>query len=360
MSINIYRNSIVYVAAPANAATGGPELLHQLVYHLRNELSINAYMYYYPNNYANPIHEAYTMYNNPYVTDINDDDTNILIIPEVYNALSLLTFYTKIRNIIWWLSVDNYYTSKCANEAKVVYFYVRLINKVSKLLNVNYNIDISRFSRSYLKNHPLIKDRFVKKANYHLVQSAYGKYHLREQNIKNELIFQLSDYLNDSFLEYRFDPEGKDNIVAYNPAKGLAFTRKIIRLCPFIKFVPIQNMTRKEVIDLLKRAKVYVDFGNHPGKDRLPREAAISGCCVILGKRGSAKFAEDVPIPEEYKFEDCNDNIANIFFKIRDCLDNYDRRYSDFNNYRKVIRNEPENFVNDLKNIFVKDNSNGD
>jgi hypothetical protein len=165
----------------------------------------------------------------------------------------------------------------------------------------------------------------------------------------------LSDYLNNRFIESNFDPKVKDNIVVYYPTKGLFFTKKIIRLCPSIKFIAIQNMTRNEVISLLKRAKVYIDFGNHPGKDRIPREAAILGCCVIVAKRGSAKFAEDVPISEEYKFEDVNNNISNILYKIRDCLDNYERRYSDFDNYRKVIRKEPEKFVNDLNQIFVKD-----
>ncbi|MGC8677909.1 MAG: hypothetical protein ACP5UF_06830 [Hydrogenobaculum sp.] len=92
-------------------------------------------------------------------------------------------------------------------------------------------------------------------------------------------------------------------------------------------------MTRDQVIETLQKAKVYIDFGNHPGKDRIPREAAILGCCVITGKRGSATFFEDVPIPEEYKFEE---------------------RYQDFNYYRQVIRNEPTKFLENLKKIFVK------
>lgn len=52
-----------------------------------------------------------------------------------------------------------------------------------------------------------------------------------------------------------------------------------------LNFKPIINMTRDEVIRELQRAKVYIDFGNHPGKDRIPREAAILGCCAIVGKR---------------------------------------------------------------------------
>lgn len=48
MAINVYSNTKIYVVASANVATGGPELLHQLVYNLRKYLNINAYMYYTP------------------------------------------------------------------------------------------------------------------------------------------------------------------------------------------------------------------------------------------------------------------------------------------------------------------------
>ncbi|HPP30074.1 MAG TPA: hypothetical protein PLE69_04005, partial [bacterium] len=85
-----------------------------------------------------------------------------------------------------------------------------------------------------------------------------------------------------------------------------------------------------------------------------PREAAIMGCCVITGKRGSAAYFEDVPIPEKYKFEDKKENIPKIIERIRDCLENYNERYKDFDNYREIIRKEPEKFVEDMKKIFVK------
>jgi hypothetical protein len=113
-------------------------------------------------------------------------------------------------------------------------------------------------------------------------------------------------------------------------------------------------MPREEVIKLLQKAKVYIDFGHHPGKDRLPREAAILGCCVITGKRGSAKFFEDVPIPDEYKFEDKEESIPEIIDKIKDCFENYEERYKDFEYYRQFIKNEPQKFIEDLRKIFVK------
>jgi len=132
------------------------------------------------------------------------------------------------------------------------------------------------------------------------------------------------------------------------------FTRKIIKFAKDITFVPIENMTREEVINLLKKSKVYIDFGNFPGPERIPKEAAILGCCVITGKRGSAAFFEDVPIPEEYKFEDKEENIPKIIEKIKDCFENFEERYKDFEYYRNVIKNEPQKFIEDLKKIFVK------
>jgi len=47
MSVEIYPNTKIFLACPAHIAIGGPELLHQLAYHLRKDLSIDAYMYYY-------------------------------------------------------------------------------------------------------------------------------------------------------------------------------------------------------------------------------------------------------------------------------------------------------------------------
>ena len=193
---------------------------------------------------------------------------------------------------------------------------------------------------------------FLKDINLHLVQSKYAENHLRKLGIIN--IDYLSDYLNTNFLLQDFDIDKKENIVLYNPSKGYYFTYKIIKNAPNLKFIPIKNLSRNEVIELLKKSKVYIDFGNHPGKDRLPREAAILGCCVITGKRGSAAFFEDVPIPYEYKFEDRIENIPKIIKKIEECLEKYEEKYKDFDYYRSVIKNEPKKFEEDLKKIFIK------
>ncbi len=337
--LNIYKDTKVYVAAPAAGATGGPELLHQLAYHLRNYLNIATYMFYYPTNHPNPIHPEYKIYNNPFVREIEDDKDNILIVPEVKSGLDFLGKYEKIRKIIWWLSVDNFYLSTAQNYKKNFFSKYDISEIALKKLKIQLN---------------LRKFEMIVNVDFHLVQSFYAKEHLEEAGISKEKILYLSDYLNKDFLSIQTDLSKKENIVVFNPKKGFLFTKKIIQAAPNMKFVPLINMTRQQVIETLQKAKVYIDFGNHPGKDRIPREAAILGCCVITGKRGSAAYFEDVAIPGSYKFEDKKENIQKIIEKIKDCLENFEEKYKDFDYYRQVIKYEPQKFVKDLKKIFVK------
>ncbi|MFZ8805847.1 MAG: hypothetical protein ACO2PO_23115 [Candidatus Calescibacterium sp.] len=357
MSVKVFADTKIYIACPANSVTGGPELLHQLAYHLRNDLQIHAFMYYYdfrPGKFESPVHSEYRVYELPYVLEIpkNDDNSkNILIVPEIHKALKLLLNFINIRKGIWFLSVDNYYISKLTKRN---YFIQRAINKISERIFKKRLLDFDITSQEVLskliQKYDYRTDPLLKLANFYMTNTYRGLRWFSEL----KPLYYLSEYLNKSFLEAQTDISKKEDIVVYNPKKGFSFTKKIISSAKDIKFIPLINMTRDEVIKTLQRAKVYIDFGNHPGKDRIPREAAILGCCVITGKRGSAAFFEDVPIPDEYKFEDKEESIPKIIEKIKDCFRNFEERYKDFEYYRKVIRNEPQKFIEDLKRIFIK------
>ena len=80
-------------------------------------------------------------------------------------------------------------------------------------------------------------------------------------------------------------------------------------------------MSRAEVREALCKVKVYADFGSHPGRDRMPREAALCGACVLTNRRGSANFAEDVPLPTLYKLDQDDPAFAqNVGRTIRGIL----------------------------------------
>jgi hypothetical protein len=357
VSIKVHPDTKIYVACPANTATGGPELLHQLGYNLRKDLTIDAYMYYYNFNdrrFETPVHPEYKIYGNPFVTNLNeveDIKKNVIIVPEVRDGINLLQHFKNIRKGVWFLSVDNYYLSKLTKKD---FFIPRAINKIAKFLFgkplINFDIASEKILKKLVEKCDYTKDPLLKLSDFYMTNSYRGMKWFDSL----QPLYYLSEYLNEDFLKTQTDLSKKENIVAYNPKKGFPLTKKIISSAKDIKFVPLINMSRGEVIKTLQRAKVYIDFGNHPGKDRIPREAAILGCCVITGKRGSAAFFEDVPIPDEYKFEDKEENIPKIIDKIKDCLENYEKRYEDFDYYIEVIKNEPQKFMEDLKKIFIK------
>lgn len=235
------------------------------------------------------------------------------------------------RKAIWWLSVDNY---------EKLYTYKKAI--LCGFMHVLY----------LLKDGTLMFHRNdYKTADYHLCQSYYAIDYLKPKKLNN--ILYLSDYINDTFMKEN-DNKQKCNKILYNPKKGYTFTKRIIEKASDLEWVPIKNLTTTQVKELLLQSKVYIDFGNHPGKDRFPREATISGCIVITGKRGSAKFYEDVPISDEFKFKDSIKNIDKIVTKIRECLDNYDTKIKEFDGYKEYIKGEKGQFKKDIDTIFVK------
>jgi len=339
MKLSVNKNSKIYVLCPAAFATGGPEVLHQLVYNL-NRLGFNAFMVYFPLNHPSPVHNEYKIYGNPYVRHIEDNKENILIVPEV--RTDFLYKYENIQKVIWWLSVNNYYSS---------------LNIKSSTTYMRYMIKkILKFCGQY-KHFEFLED---KNEYIHFYQSEYAKYHLLDRGVDYSLIYSLSDYLNKEFLEYasKVDMTQKEDIIVYNPKKGIEFTRKVIKAMGGdnkFKFIPVINMTRKEVINLLSRAKIYIDFGTHPGKDRIPREAVSLYCCILTSKLGSAKFYKDVPIDDAYKFDNSDESIDKIKLKINEILKNFTYHLDNFEFYRKVITYEEQQFINDIKKIFVSD-----
>jgi hypothetical protein len=282
--------------------------------------------YYHPVGSDRLVHERYEHFNNPFVTEVPNDSNSIMIVPET--APDYLKFHKKCVKLIWWMSVDNY-------------FEVYLKGRRNRYKNIM----------------GLLKYNVFKHDVYHLVQSYYAEEFLISKNVSQDNIFYLSDYVDDIFLDNHFeDLSGaeRENIILYSPKRGLEFTEKLVKRLNGYRWVPLVNLTQDEMIDYMKKSKLYIDFGNHPGKDRIPREAAITGCCVITGKRGSAKNSYDVLIPESYKFDDSDADIEIICSRIVEIMENYSVLINDFSDYRNMIKNEKKKFVDDSMKIFNK------
>lgn len=332
----IYMKIIVF--CPANTATGGPEALHQLCYCLR-DLGYNAEMYYYGYKKQlnqSPLCTCYAHYGNPFSTTYIDSEENICIVPE-----TVTKEFWKIKKgikVLWWLSVDNYKNAINSTHGHIL--------KNKYLQSVLHKI-------KYFEHR--LYDPTKNDIAFHLVQSEYAKSYCHSLNIPAIKIHYVSDYLNDSYLlrarENKKIP--KENRVLFNPKKGYEFTKLLINEAPEIEWTPLINLSYDEVVDLMQRSKVYIDFGNHPGKDRLPREAAVNGCCIITGKRGSAAYQEDVDIPAGFKFEDRKELTREIIQTIHQIFDSYEEISPQFDKYREEIFRGPQKFEADVRSSFL-------
>ena len=332
------RSDVIYVVCPAYFKTGGTELLHQLVYELNavGRNSIIAYEGGKDGNYEYT-NKDFKKYVKQYVfiKDIIDKKNNLVIVPEM--NVDVLKHIRYAKKAIWWLSVDNYMIQRS----------IRYLNKIMPF-GVDWIAATKKIMINRITHKAELSDIFL--SDYHFYQSYYAKDFLEKNNIRKKAY--LSDYINDIFLEQNIDYSSKSNIVLYNPRKGMKFTKKIIEQSPKFNWVPIQGLSTSGVRNLLVKSKVYIDFGNHPGKDRFPREAAISGCCIITGRKGSANYKEDLPIPEEFKFYDEEKSINSIILKIQDCIEQYEIERDKFKEYRAFIAAEKDKFIRDVKTIF--------
>ncbi|WDF61237.1 hypothetical protein PQ462_07660 [Flavobacterium sp. KACC 22758] len=314
----------IYIICPPKKATGGPEALHQLGYIL-NTLGYNAKMLY--SKYKkDPVHPFYKNYNVPYVMNVKDSSENIIIIPE--SMTNLIAKYPLAEKKVWWLSLDFYEVLMNSREKKK--------NWLRKLI-VPYKHTEYRFEPN--------------KTVTHWYQSQRTKEFLMTKKLDNEIAY-LCDYVTELFFENFPDSFTKENIITYNPKKGLEKIEKYMQLLPQYQWVPLTGMTREEMRDTLRRAKLHIDFGYFPGRDKIPREALVSGVCLLTGRDGTSAFKEDLGIPEQYKLHENEMQDDKIIKLINHLMDNYETVSLEFADFRSFVVNEKNNMIENVKKLF--------
>lgn len=316
----------IYIICPPSKATGGPEALHQLGYILI-KLGFDAKMLY-SRHKKDPIHPFYKSYNVPYVNKIKDHADNIIVIPE--SMTNLIAKYPLSQKKIWWLSLD---------------FYEVLMNSREKKKNWIRKLFVSYKHREY---------RFEPNITVtHWYQSQRAKEFLLTKKMDNEIAY-LCDYVNELFFENL--PKTKDfekeDIITYNPEKGFDKIEKFMLLLPQYKWTPLIGMTRVQMRDTLRKAKLHIDFGYFPGRDKIPREALVSGVCLLTGRDGTSAFKEDLGIPEKYKLHSQEIHAENVTILINHIMNNYEEAFNEFLDFRTFVMNEKNNMIEDTKKLF--------
>ncbi len=306
---------MIIIFCPKSIATGGTELLHQLGYKL-NLFGFEAGIYYYGDESVKETTSPnFVKYAVPAVEKLSDSDDNIFVYPEalVTSLEATKVQMPKSKHVLWWLSVDNAGMTP------------ELEDQISK-------------------DNDLI----------HFVQSYYAHDYVKNiLRIPDERIFYLSDYLSYDYLNVD-NTQKRDDTVLFNPRKGFDRTAVLIGNSDHrIKWRALNGLAQKDVPDVLRSAKVYIDFGNHPGKDRFPREAVACGCRIITGRRGSAANEMDIPIIDRLKVPD-NANDGEILMLIYTLLQYYDSNEDLYRNYKKLIDEEFHTFEADMLSVFSK------
>jgi hypothetical protein len=322
------RHDTVVILCP-EAVTGGPEALHQLA-HAINTLGGNARLAYFGQgsqieygptailcrHSPNPaVSETYGAYNPVPLVEAPLSEGTLVVAPEILPE-ALLGIPARNR-AVWWLSVDNAiaYNPKL-NEAG----YANALIGGSGLINF-YQSDYAR--------------RFV------------------ERHGGSRNVFPLFDYINPQYLRSGppQSPSQRQQIGLF-PQKGAMLASRFMSANSQLSFAAIQNMTREQVRQTLLNCSVYIDFGHHPGKDRVPREAAVSGAIVFLHERGAAANFHDHPLDRFYLFNEEDIDTGSLASRVKEAISNREHHRAMQQVYRQRIRLGFEEFMLQVRTFF--------
>ena len=110
-----------------------------------------------------------------------------------------------------------------------------------------------------------------------------------------------------------------------------------------------------ELYQQLKKSKIYIDFGYHPGKDKIPREAVINDCIIITNTKGSAGNYGDVPT--EYKIKE-KDSLKEASSIIKECIKFYPERIKKYSGYKKSVLDGKKKMKDQVLKIFCRSKGN--
>lgn len=330
---------VVYACYPRGVRTGGPEAMHQLVDSLRRQ-GREAYLVPRPGSEGASRVSAYEHYDAPDAPAVVDAPGNAVVVPE--DTPMLLRGVTRAAPFLWWLSVDN--STRFRDERK-------LLNRaVLGPVAASQRVKSGAAARWHAVQRRLSGETALLGRVHHLAQSEYAWSYLFSR--LGVLPSKLTDYtLLDEHVPAAARPD--DASIAYNPTKSAELMARMQDRFPEARYVPLQGLSRSELLETLSDTTVYLDLGHHPGKDRLPREAAVCGAVTLVARRGAGAFFEDVPLPAEHKIDPTGDAVGNAIAAVRTVFADPSANRRKQDGYRAVIAAERDAFDAEVRRIFL-------
>ncbi len=311
--------------------TAGPEALHQLVADL-NQMGQQASIVYHPFDRSYETPAPYRQYNAP-IDIYADEPGTLLVFPEIFTVEALRPRSAQVA--IWWMSVNNFTGVRYGRPWR------------DKLRYWKY---LLRGKRPWGGVRALSHLR-------HFAQSDYARDFLQREGVQSlPLSDPIPHYTDRAYLDslpMRMASAIRSDVILFNPKKGAPITAALKAAYPQWRFEPLVGLDRAQLAEAFLTSKLYIDFGHHPGKDRLPREAALHGCGVITARHGSAANPVDLPIPERYKLDVKDVQFIQLFGDAaRSILYDHATCQRELAHYRTVISEEPASFHRQIVEAF--------
>jgi len=309
------------------AVSGGPEAIHQLsdaiagfggevvIAYYGAQMGISIEDALISCSYSgSPTPSAYRDYRSFTAARIPLTSRSLVIFPEPVIGWAMP--HRPFTQAIWWLSVDN-----------------ALIKSPA--------LSYESHRQQFFQTPHLI----------HFYQSDYARDFLTKGGAKK--IYPLADYTAERFHQSSKSVT-RDQSITYFPRKGGALASVFFDSHPELNRVPVENMTPDAVHETLRKSQIYIDFGHHPGKDRVPREAALSGNIVFLHERGAAAFHMDHPLDRFFLFISTDVSNGSLYERVKQALADPDKAFSAQRIYHARIATERDEFSFQVKfNFFA-------
>jgi hypothetical protein len=259
------------------------------------------------------IHDHLKAFNFPTRQTLSINDH--FIVPETMPDLAYQLRRAGCKNVsLWWLSVDNFPLGE---------------------LNT-------------LQNQRLLREC------KHLCQSEYAADFVRRRGALT--VSMLSDEIDLPTMKNLPPASERANDLCFLPNKAAGADELLEYLSQKFSLIRLENMDRGQITDTLLNTKIFLDFGHHPGKDRVPREAAVCGAIPVVRAAGAACFEQDVPLPAELLI-DSEAFFDGPAFVTR--LETILNRANDYNDilamYRTKIELEKQTFTSEIHDLIVNE-----
>ena len=275
---------------PSDGISGGPEALHQLCDAI-NRLGGTSAMLYCPDDQSSRPRQ-YDAYDSPSTLMSDIEVNDFLIFPEPWHRQVISEF----DSAIWWLAVP-----------------------------------------------PDHADAAAARVDFHFTQSAFAKHILSSHGGSG---IMLSDYVDSFFCDIGLE---RIDIASVNPAKGFNLAHSF-RDMYGIQMNPLYGIGKQKMLEELNKSKVYIEFGHNPGKDRIPREAAMCGNVVFMNRSGAGCFYDDYQLDEWFTFDKYS--LEDLNCKLHLVFNDYENYLSQQKQFREAISAERSRFDDEVKNVL--------